>query len=200
MRARTRVTFPVPGSAAPAGVGSGCAFQSQQGTSPTEQSVTLPDGTVIYNSGKYRMAGRGSLSGLLAYGNANQVVMEMAPEVLTAVQKTLQPFPCRREDKAYVRNRCGAIICRFAAACLRPVTRQEKSGARCGADEESGAARIGRAPFWQSAVRGGPPNRDRMIIPARRSSLRSPGSCHRRSATSSSYSWYSSPAPKASAA
>src|SRR5437763_5961702 len=43
---------------------------------------------VIYNSGKYRMAGRGSLSGLLAYGNANQVVMEMAPEVLTAVTNT----------------------------------------------------------------------------------------------------------------
>src|SRR2546427_7511443 len=43
---------------------------------------------VIYNSGKYRMAGRGSLSGLLAYGNANQVVMEMATEVLTAVQNT----------------------------------------------------------------------------------------------------------------
>src|SRR3977135_2458515 len=43
---------------------------------------------VIYNSGKYRMAGRGSLSGLLAYGNANQVVMEMAPEVLTAVHET----------------------------------------------------------------------------------------------------------------
>src|SRR2546430_14672380 len=43
---------------------------------------------VIYNSGKYRMAGRGSLSGLLAYGNANQVVMEMEPEVMTAVQKT----------------------------------------------------------------------------------------------------------------
>jgi predicted TIM-barrel enzyme len=43
---------------------------------------------VIYNSGKYRMAGRGSLSGLMAYGNANQVVMEMAHEVLTAVKKT----------------------------------------------------------------------------------------------------------------
>jgi predicted TIM-barrel enzyme len=41
---------------------------------------------VIYNSGKYRMAGRGSLSGLLAYGNANQVVLEMAPEVLTTVR------------------------------------------------------------------------------------------------------------------
>ena len=33
---------------------------------------------VIYNSGRYRMAGRGSLSGLMAYGNANDVVMEMA--------------------------------------------------------------------------------------------------------------------------
>src|SRR5262245_55441132 len=43
---------------------------------------------VIYNSGRYRMAGRGSLAGLLAYGNANQIVKELAPEVLTAVTKT----------------------------------------------------------------------------------------------------------------
>ena len=43
---------------------------------------------VIYNSGRYRMAGRGSLSGLMAYGNANDVVMEMAHEVLPVVQKT----------------------------------------------------------------------------------------------------------------
>jgi predicted TIM-barrel enzyme len=43
---------------------------------------------VIYNSGRYRMAGRGSLSGLLAYGNANDVVMEMAKEVLPVVGKT----------------------------------------------------------------------------------------------------------------
>ena len=43
---------------------------------------------VIYNSGRYRMAGRGSLSGLLAYGNANDVVMEMAKEVLPVVRKT----------------------------------------------------------------------------------------------------------------
>ena len=41
---------------------------------------------VIYNSGRYRMAGRGSLSGLLAYGNANDVVKEMASEVLTVVR------------------------------------------------------------------------------------------------------------------
>lgn len=43
---------------------------------------------VIYNSGRYRMAGRGSLSGVLAYGNANQIVREMAHEVLTIVQHT----------------------------------------------------------------------------------------------------------------
>ena len=41
---------------------------------------------VIYNSGRYRMAGRGSLSGLLAYGNANDIVMEMANEVLPVVR------------------------------------------------------------------------------------------------------------------
>ncbi len=43
---------------------------------------------VIYNSGRYRMAGRGSLSGLLAYGNANDIVMDMAKEVLPMAQKT----------------------------------------------------------------------------------------------------------------
>src|SRR5919106_4439586 len=43
---------------------------------------------VIYNSGRYRMAGRGSLAGLLAYGNANEVVLEMAREVLPVVKNT----------------------------------------------------------------------------------------------------------------
>jgi predicted TIM-barrel enzyme len=43
---------------------------------------------VIYNSGRYRMAGRGSLAGLLAYGNANEIVMDMAREVLP-VTKTV---------------------------------------------------------------------------------------------------------------
>jgi predicted TIM-barrel enzyme len=43
---------------------------------------------VIYNSGRYRMAGRGSLAGLLAYGNANEIVVEMASEVLPVVKKT----------------------------------------------------------------------------------------------------------------
>jgi predicted TIM-barrel enzyme len=43
---------------------------------------------VVYNSGRYRMAGRGSLAGLMPYGNANQIVREMASEVLTAVRHT----------------------------------------------------------------------------------------------------------------
>jgi predicted TIM-barrel enzyme len=43
---------------------------------------------VIYNSGRYRMAGRGSLAGILAYGNANEIVKDMAREVLPVVKKT----------------------------------------------------------------------------------------------------------------
>ena len=43
---------------------------------------------VIYNSGRYRMAGRGSLAGVLAYGNANEIVLEMAREVLPVVRRT----------------------------------------------------------------------------------------------------------------
>jgi len=43
---------------------------------------------IIYNSGRYRMAGRGSAAGLLAYGNANEIVKEMAREVLPVVKRT----------------------------------------------------------------------------------------------------------------
>ncbi|MCR5856662.1 phosphoenolpyruvate hydrolase family protein [Mesorhizobium sp. J428] len=43
---------------------------------------------IIYNSGRYRMAGRGSAAGLLAYGNANEIVKEMAVEVLPVVKQT----------------------------------------------------------------------------------------------------------------
>ncbi|KAI5306187.1 ToMV susceptible protein tm-1(GCR26) [Ascosphaera pollenicola] len=43
---------------------------------------------IIYNSGRFRMAGRGSLAGLMPYGDANQIVVDMAKEVLPVVQKT----------------------------------------------------------------------------------------------------------------
>lgn len=43
---------------------------------------------IIYNSGRYRMAGRGSLAGLLPYGDANAIVLDMAREVIPVVKKT----------------------------------------------------------------------------------------------------------------
>ena len=43
---------------------------------------------IIYNSGRFRMAGRGSLSGMMPYGDANQIVMDMAREVLPVVERT----------------------------------------------------------------------------------------------------------------
>lgn len=46
------------------------------------------DMLIIYNSGRYRMAGRGSLAGLLSYGDANKIVVEMASEVLPVVKDT----------------------------------------------------------------------------------------------------------------
>ncbi len=46
------------------------------------------DMIIIYNSGRYRMAGRGSLAGLMPYGDANEIVMEMAREVLPIAKKT----------------------------------------------------------------------------------------------------------------
>ncbi len=58
------------------------------GLSAASQENGGIDLLVIYNSGRYRMAGRGSLAGLLAYGNANEIVREMATEVVTAVRDT----------------------------------------------------------------------------------------------------------------
>ena len=43
---------------------------------------------IIYNSGRYRMAGRGSLAGLMPYGDANAIVLEMANEVLPVARET----------------------------------------------------------------------------------------------------------------
>jgi predicted TIM-barrel enzyme len=58
------------------------------GLSAKAQEAGGIDLLVIYNSGRYRMAGRGSLAGVLAYGNANDIVREMVPEVVTAVTHT----------------------------------------------------------------------------------------------------------------
>ncbi len=76
LRAKVAAREPIIGGGAGTGISAKC-----------EEAGGI-DLIVIYNSGRYRMAGRGSLSGLLAYGNANQIVKEMAYEVLTAVGHT----------------------------------------------------------------------------------------------------------------
>jgi predicted TIM-barrel enzyme len=58
------------------------------GLSAKCEEVGGVDLIVIYNSGRYRMAGRGSLTGMLAYGNANEIVVEMAREILPVVHRT----------------------------------------------------------------------------------------------------------------
>ena len=51
------------------------------------------DLVIIYNSGKYRMAGRGSLAGLLSFGDANQIVLDMANEVIPIVKQQNPAVP-----------------------------------------------------------------------------------------------------------
>jgi predicted TIM-barrel enzyme len=67
---------PIVGAGAGTGISAKCAEKGGA------------DLIIIYNSGRYRMAGRGSLAGLLAYGDANAIVMEMAREVLPVVKNT----------------------------------------------------------------------------------------------------------------
>src|ERR1700727_1178602 len=68
--------IPILGAGAGTGISAKCA------------EAAGVDLIIIYNSGRYRMAGRGSLSGLMPYGDANAIVMDMAKEVLTVVQDT----------------------------------------------------------------------------------------------------------------
>ncbi|WP_141502462.1 phosphoenolpyruvate hydrolase family protein [Paenibacillus luteus] len=58
------------------------------GISAMSEEAGGADLIIIYNSGRFRMAGRGSLAGLMPYGDANAIVMDMAREVLTAVKET----------------------------------------------------------------------------------------------------------------
>ena len=57
------------------------------GLSAVSEEAGGIDLLIVYNSGRYRMAGRGSSAGLLAYGNANQIVKEMAYEVIPVVKE-----------------------------------------------------------------------------------------------------------------
>ena len=77
-RLRKSIEGGVPIIGAGAGTGISAKFEEAGGV----------DLIVIYNSGRFRMAGRGSLAGLMPYGDANAIVMEMAGEVLTVVKDT----------------------------------------------------------------------------------------------------------------
>jgi predicted TIM-barrel enzyme len=76
LRAQVAAGVPIVGGGAGTGLSAKCAEMG---------GIDL---IIIYNSGRFRMAGRGSLAGLLPYGDANQIVMDMAREVLPVVEKT----------------------------------------------------------------------------------------------------------------
>ena len=77
-RLRKLIDEGTPVIGAGAGTGISAKFEEEGGV----------DLIIIYNSGRFRMAGRGSLAGLMPYGDANAIVMDMAGEVLTIVQDT----------------------------------------------------------------------------------------------------------------
>src|SRR5436853_2867028 len=78
-RLRAQIAAKKPIIGAGAGTGISAKFAERGGV----------DLIIIYNSGRYRMAGRGSLAGMLPYGDANAIVVEMASEVLPVVKSTL---------------------------------------------------------------------------------------------------------------
>jgi predicted TIM-barrel enzyme len=78
-RLRAQIAAGRPILGAGAGTGISAKFAERGGA----------DLIIIYNSGRYRMAGRGSLAGLMPYGDANAIVVDMAREVLTVVKETL---------------------------------------------------------------------------------------------------------------
>src|SRR6267154_309169 len=75
-RASSARGIPILGAGAGTGISAKCA------------EAAGADLIIIYNSGRYRMAGRGSLAGLMPYGDANAIVLEMAREVLPVVERT----------------------------------------------------------------------------------------------------------------
>jgi predicted TIM-barrel enzyme len=76
LRAQVKAKTPIIGAGA--GTGISAKFAEKGGV----------DLIIIYNSGRYRMAGRGSLAGLMPYGDANEIVVDMAREVLPVVKNT----------------------------------------------------------------------------------------------------------------
>jgi predicted TIM-barrel enzyme len=105
LRAQAAEGKPIIGTGAGTGLSAKCA------------EAGGADIIIIYNSGRYRMAGRGSLSGMMPYGDANQVVVEMGQEVLTIV-----------EDTPVLAGVCGTDPFRIMKVFLRQLIDQGFSG------------------------------------------------------------------------
>ena len=105
LRAQAGQCKPIIGTGAGTGLSAKCA------------EAGGADIIIIYNSGRYRMAGRGSLSGMMPYGDANQVVVEMGQEVLTIV-----------EDTPVLAGVCGTDPFRIMKVFLRQLIDQGFSG------------------------------------------------------------------------
>ena len=103
LRAQVAAGRPILGGGAGVGLSAKCA------------EAGGADLLIIYNSGRFRMAGRGSLSGMMPYGDANQIVMDMAREVLPVAQHA---GAGRRLRHRPVPRSCG-FSC---ATCRRPAS------------------------------------------------------------------------------
>jgi len=106
-RLRKHIDAGIPIIGGGAGTGISAKFEEAGGV----------DLIIIYNSGRFRMAGRGSLAGLMPYGDANAIVMEMAAEVLTVVK-----------DTPVLAGVCGTDPFRQMRVFLRQVTEAGFSG------------------------------------------------------------------------
>lgn len=105
LRAQVTEGKPIIGTGAGTGLSAKCA------------EAGGADIIIIYNSGRYRMGGRGSLSGMMPYGDANQVVVEMGQEVLTIV-----------EDTPVLAGVCGTDPFRIMSVFVRQLKDQGFSG------------------------------------------------------------------------
>ena len=143
LRAQVEAGQPIIGAGAGTGLSAKCA------------EAGGADLIIIYNSGRYRMAGRGSLAGLLPYGDANAIVVEMAGEVLPVVQETpvlagvcgTDPFRLMPVFLRQLRELGFAGVQNFPTVGLidgvfRPEPRGDGHGLRArGRDDPRGAAR-----------------------------------------------------------
>lgn len=124
---------PIIGSGAGTGLSAKCAEQAGASF------------LVVYNSGRYRMAGRSSMAGLMPYGDANAIVLEMGDEVLTVVDRVpvlagvcgTDPFRSMPRFLAEIKNRGFAGVQNYPTVCLfEGVMRQNLEETGLGFDKE----------------------------------------------------------------